>query len=878
MTIHPGSRVGPYEILSRIGAGGMGEVFRARDTRLGRTVAVKALPAQFAQSAQLRLRLQREARAISSLTHPHICALYDVGEENGVDYLVMEYLEGETLADRLSKGALPLDEALRYAIEIGEALEVAHREGIVHRDLKPGNIILTKSGAKLLDFGLARTAADAAPITADAPTVQAPQNQPLTAEGTIVGTFQYMAPEQLEGLPADARTDIFAYGAVMYEMITGKRAFDGKTKTSLIAAIVAGTPAPIASIRPIAPSALEHVVQRCLDKDPDARWQSAHDVRLELEWIARSHASPEAVKARSTSKLPWLVAAIVLLLAIAAGVLGLRTKPRVETPLHTHLLAPRGKDFSFLLSRLTISPDGRYVTFGVLGDPRLWLRAVDSLEAKPIEGTERAEFPFWSPDSRWIVFSDTKKLKKVGLTGAPPVTLADAGLLRGGAFLEDGSVLFAPNPVTPIKRLAPNGTVTDITKLDTEKRETTHRWPVVLPDGKHFFYLAGAHTEVAGSDLNAVWIAPLDAPHDRKLLLRARSNVAYANGHLLYVKDNVLVAHPFDEKKLEVRGEPFRLADRVAYHSGYFASPFSAAGDGTIVYQSEANPESRLAWFIDSRLGEPFGVPMPFISLTVSPDGRRAVAEVAATRETDLADLWLIELAEDRRTRLTSTNNMAEWLPIWAPDNRRFAFARGLGYGNGGDLVIYDTVSGAETKIFSGGEHTPRLHDWSADGRWISFGLATPNPGRDTSLYVLDTLTGKHRPFIATEADEDRGMFSPDGKWIAYVSNDSGKPQAYATTFPNPSPRIEIASLPAGGLDWTPEGIFIVSEWKLYLVPVEFNGDRISFGAPRNLGNVPKEATSGWVVDSKRQLLSVAAEDDYADTVTLLRGWSAPKQ
>ena len=521
----PNTRLGPYEIVSLLGSGGMGEVYQALDTRLDRTVAIKVLPHHLSADPSLRERFDREARAISSLTHPHICALYDLGHEEGIDYLVMEYLEGESLADRVTRGALPVEQVLRYGVEIADALDHAHRQGLIHRDLKPGNIMLTKSGAKLLDFGLVKfQSPDEVGKLTSLPT----ENRALTQEGTILGTFQYMAPEQLEGRDADARTDIFALGAVLYEMATGRRAFQGASKASLIASIISAMPEPISSVQPLTPPALERVVQVCLAKDPDRRWQSAHDIAEELRWISEAGsqagvASVVVTHRRNRERL-WLgSAAIGTVIAIVLGAMLWKARRVEPRSLHASFVPPPGVSLSVNdndASSLTISPDGRYLTFcGVTADSRksLWLDRLDTGEMKPLAGTEKGFAPFWSPDSRSIGFFSFGKLKRIDVSGGPAVPLADAPDGRGGSWSRDGVIIFAGYWRDSIHRVSANGgAVTTVSRVDEEHGETTHRWPIFLPDGKRFIYLAGTHRAGAESELNAVYLGSLDSGVSRR--------------------------------------------------------------------------------------------------------------------------------------------------------------------------------------------------------------------------------------------------------------------------------------------------------------------------------------------------------------------------
>jgi serine/threonine protein kinase len=499
MTLTSGSRLGPYEIVSAVGAGGMGEVYKARDTRLDRTVAIKVLPAHVASDPDVRQRFEREARAVAALNHPHICTLHDIGTQDGTDFLVMEYLEGETLADRLTKSALPLDQALRYGIEIADALDKAHRAGIIHRDLKPGNIMLTKGGAKLLDFGLAKTGAATVAGTGLSMLPTTPPN--LTARGTILGTFQYMAPEQLEGLEADIRTDIFAFGAVLYEMLTGKKAFEGKSQASLIAAILDRDPPPISTVQPVTPRALDRMVSTCLAKDKDDRWQSSRDLLRELKWIAEGTSSASA---NAAARLPpWRHSLVLLALGLTlGGILAgagvwLAVRPaRIETATSRFVMpAPEKVTFGTSTNSMSqaLSRDGRYLVFvgsNADGTSRLWLRPLDSLTARVLPGTEGASSPFWSPDNRSVGFFSGGKLKKIDMSGGPAQTLADAPSQVGGTWNPDGVILFAPSAADALYRVSSGGgAAMPVTDLDESLREVRHAWPFFLPDGRHFLFL-----------------------------------------------------------------------------------------------------------------------------------------------------------------------------------------------------------------------------------------------------------------------------------------------------------------------------------------------------------------------------------------------------
>src|SRR5262245_33314685 len=596
MTLSAGSRLGPYEIISPLGAGGMGEVYRARDTRLDRTVAIKVLPEHLSASLESRQRFEREAKTISQLSHPHICALYDFGRDGEIEYLVMEYLEGQTLADRLAKGPFSQDQTLRCGMEIADALDKAHRQGIVHRDLKPGNAMLTRSGVKLLDFGLAKAMepGTTAGLTA------LPTRAVLTQEGTILGTTQYMSPEQLEGKTADARTDIFALGATLYEMATGKKAFTGSTQASLISAILRDDPPPISQVQPLSPPALDRVVRTCLAKDPEDRWQSAADIKRELQWIAEGSAAGVAAQAsvstpRSRERLAWTAFALATAAALIMGFLFLRREPERDLVFQSSILAPEQAQFAFQGSPPAVSPDGRRIAFAA-GPPnalrRLWVRSFEASVAQPLPGTEGGSCPFWSPDSRFLGFFADGKLKKMDVIGGTPQILADAPGGHGGTWSREGVILFST--YGPLHRVPESGgAAAPVTRLDEGVGGLGHYWPVFLPDGRHFLYQrylgpTGNHQDSPFG----LYLGSLDSK-DEKELGRLRANAAYTPasdgssvGHLLYLQGRALVARPFDSRRLEFTGEADPIAAQVKAFGASSTAVFSVSANGVLVYQS----------------------------------------------------------------------------------------------------------------------------------------------------------------------------------------------------------------------------------------------------------------------------------------------------
>src|SRR5216684_3826430 len=612
MALASSTKLGPYEIQSPLGAGGMGEVYRARDTRLDRTVAVKILPTHLSDNPEFKQRFEREARTISSLNHPHICHLYDIGSQDGTDFLVMEFLDGETLAERLRKSAVPLNELLKMGMEVAEALEAAHRAGIVHRDLKPGNIMLTKAGAKLMDFGLAKPAplggsgSGLAPLLSTARTLSAPSPaSPLTTAGSIVGTIQYMSPEQIEGKEADAGSDIFAFGAVLYEMATGKRAFQGKSQISVASAILEKDPEPISATKPLAPAALDYLVATCLAKDREERFQAAHDIKLELQWIAADRSAP-AVPALPPSpshtreRLGWALAVVIAMaLGVVAGIFFNHPLPSTQV-IRTVIDPPANSTLSLtgdFAGPPVLSPDGASIAFvasGTDGKTALWVRPMNVLEAHALPGTEGAIFPFWSPDDRALGFFADGKLKTIDLNGGSALVVCEAPFGRGGAWGPGGVILFSPNTQTPVMRVnVSGGTPVPVTKVDTAQH-TSHRWPSFLPDGRHFLYLAINHDSSRAAN-DTLYYASLDGRENRTLF-RSTSNAVYGSGFLMFVRGDQLMAQAFDPPTGSLSGEAQSLASGVVNDVSTWHMDASASNNGLLVLGSGGTADLKLLW------------------------------------------------------------------------------------------------------------------------------------------------------------------------------------------------------------------------------------------------------------------------------------------
>ena len=850
MPLTSGTKLGPYEILSPVGAGGMGEVYRARDTRLERSVAIKVLPAHLSSDPDLKLRLEREARAISSLQHPHICVLHDVGHHDGTDYLVMEYLEGETLADRLRKGPLPLEQVLKIGIEIADALDKAHRRGIIHRDLKPGNVMLTSTGAKLMDFGLAKSAALAAMAGSDVQRGLTPSSptspvamatggaNPLTAAGTVVGTFQYMAPEQIEGQEADARSDIFALGAVLYEMVTGKRAFQGKSQLSVASAILEKEPAPISSLRaPISP-ALEHVISRALHKDPEKRWQNAGDIRAELEWASESGnavgaaAVPSSIVAAQPGR-PWLLVltAALALLAVAVAGWSLWRKPPHAHRLVASISPPADSEFDLVGdygAPPVVSPDGANVAFGAAD--RIWVRSLESGEARALEGTDNGSFPFWSPDSRKLGFFAGGKLKIVDTAGGAPTTVCEAPNPRGGTWSPNGVLVFAPNIRSALYRVpAAGGTPAPATTLDSAKH-STHRWPQFLPDGDHFVYLATNHA--GQKEFSGIYLGSLSGGKTADpLLIRSESNAQYASGYLLFVRQSDLMAQRFDPGRLALEGDPVRLADTALNDSGIWRGVFSASNNGLLVFArgSNAAQQGQLTWFDEhgSALGTvgERGSNDPRLSA----DGHRMAVEFGDPNP----DIWIFDTVHKVRSRATTSGDNTS--PVWSPDGKTVAFQTVPLKANKGQLAVKPSDGTGSARLLYPEDQWQAPTDWSPDGKYILYDRGDPGI---TDIFVLPLAPGqKPFPFVQTPAWERSGVFSPDGRWVAYSSRESGRDEVYVASFPGPGPKWQVSSNGARTPRWRHDGkaLFAVSGDSVVEFPIVISNGALQAGAPKIL-------------------------------------------
>jgi Tol biopolymer transport system component len=875
----PGTRLGPYQILAPLGAGGMGEVYRARDTRLGRDVAIKVLSPHLAATPEVRARFEREARTISQLNHPHICTLYDVGHQDGTDYLVMELLEGETLAHRLEKGPLPVAEVLTLGTQIADALDRAHRAGVVHRDLKPGNVMLTKAGAKLMDFGLARAAGlGAAPGTlTESPTV----SRPLTAEGTIVGTFQYMAPEQLEGKEADARSDLWALGCVLYEMATGKRAFEGQSQASLIVAIMEHQPRPLTELQPLSPPALEHVVTRCLTKDADERWQSARDVMHELQWIAAAGSqagvpAPVAARRRGGNRIAWALAGALALSVVALGslVLRLHVPPRV---VRFDVHPPKGTTD---MGWPRVSPDGQTLAFlasDSTGTARLWIRSLNAIEARPLGETElqsfgRAARPFWAPDGKYLAFIAKGRLRKVPVAGGPVIDICDASGGADGTWGRSGWILFDGGPGDPIRGVpASGGAPQPITYIDQAHGETGHGWPFFLPDGRHFLFTASR----AGS-LGEIRLGTLGSKGSR-LIGHTKDRAEYASpGYLVFDNGGVLMAQPFDAHSTRTTGEPVPIGEKLGGEYG----DFSVSSGGVLAYEAEPSQgETQLLWV--ARDGHSLGEvapPGPYEEVALSPDGIRLAVKVAGDQPAT-RDIWVRDLSRHVSSRLTFSPSDEGW-PVWSPDGTRIAYVFDV---RGASPLMIQAANGVgvvDSVAFNSG-NLFGLYDWSGAANTILFGCISASSGIDIWAMPLDAPRAA-RPLLQSPFDERSGRLSPDGRWLAYSSDESGRDEVCVVSYPHAGGKWQVSTAGGGFPQWRADGkeLFFQGADESIMAAAIGGGPSFEAGAPKFLFKIALArgfGACGWAVsrDGQRFVVNAAPAKAAARHLVVVTNWTS---
>ena len=818
MALPTGTRMGPYEIVSLLGAGGMGEVYRAKDTRLDRTVAIKVLPSHLTSDPELRQRMQREARAISALQHANICTLHDIGAHNGIDFMVMEYLEGQTLAARLEKGALPLDQVLKVGTEVVQALDKAHRQGIIHRDLKPANIMLTKAGAKLMDFGLAKPKLSivshaVGTFTPSTPTMNLTSltsaASPLTQKGSVVGTFQYIAPEVLQGAEADARSDLFSFGCVLYEMVTGRRAFEGKSQLSVFTAILEKEPESVSLTQPLTPPVVDHVIRACLAKDPADRIQDAHDVAMNLKW-APVAAPAEKLPSQFNMARAAGFGVLVLALIALAGFLGNRWAGSSYAPVSLHSEIPPPE--KFLLDATgdaggmpVLSPQGDKLAFVAHSSASklLWVRSLSSDSAKPLDGTSGATHPFWSPDGHLLGFFSGGKLMKIAADGGPVATLADASNPRGGTWSTHDVIVFEGDYLGGLMKVnAQGGTAEPATVLDRTKH-STHRWPWFLPDGEHFLFFATNHT---GGDpkQNGIYFGSVNTKATR-LVVSAESGAQYASGYLLYRANTALVAQPFDPNSGTLSGSAVPLVNNIRDDVGVWRSIFSVSQNGFMVYQigSASAAESRLMWF--DRTGKSLTQYNPeekgIVDVRLSPDNKKAAVSAAN-------GIWTYDLERNTKTRVTFDDQLL-LQPAWSPDGKMLMFAAHTAKGGGSVELRAKAAdgSGSEKTVIAVQDnyHYP---EWSPDGKYLTY--LRGEGEKQVSLWAVP-VAGDSKPVSIVQPPSAQSNLyhyrvSPNGHWVAYGSDESGQEEVYVTTFPEGKSKWKVSENGGGTPAWSGKG------------------------------------------------------------------------
>jgi Tol biopolymer transport system component len=877
-----GTRLGPYEVLALVGEGGMGQVFKARDTRLGRTVAVKMLPASLAADAVRRERFEREARTISRLEHPNICPLYDIGEYDGHLYLVMQFLEGETLADAIARGPLSIRKALDYAVQIAEALAAAHRSDIVHRDLKPGNVMITPSGVRLLDFGLARnvTGGSSAATAAD----RTGMRGALTTEGTILGTLSYMAPEQIDGRQVDTRADVFSFGAVLFEMVTGLKAFDAETPARVMSAILRDEPARVSSIVPVTPAALEALIHACLAKDPNERWQNLGDVARQLRHLRDMMSGAKSASMSASAVLPagaprqrvsWrrylVLAAGVAAIGAAAFVAGRLATPRAipQAPrVHAMILPPAGM---YLTSTLALSPDGQRLAFVAAdstGQRQLWVRALASPELQALNGTADAADPFWSPDGSQVGFFAQGQLKRVPASGGAVSVIADSGGGAGGSWNADGVIIFGRLDGPLMKVNAAGGRAEPIAAFDDARGETHHLYPNFLPGGDAYVFYVNSRER-------GLYVASLSRPGKTRLFDpdpalpagAAATPGVYANGRLLYVRDRVLMARRFDLDTLTAASEAITVAETVDYDPPGQAA-FTIAND-VLVFRARAHrPQAQLSWV--DRTGQPLpeiaSPPGNFRTLALSPDAR--ILAIDRRDPQGLPSVWLVDTDTGASTRLTA----AYWAsdPLWSPDGRMLAYS--IAVDTPPNLVVRaDNGRGPERRLTTTKGEQHYANSFTPDGRLLIYHAITPTTGTDLHAVDVNDPASTPQRLLQTRANEHSARVSPDGRWVAYVSDESGQPEVYVARFPEMQGTVRVSNSGGARPSWRRDGselFYLAPGGRLMAVPVRLSAATLSPGPPVELLRAAFYADAYTVHPSGQRFL-IASPAASTDTVPL---------
>ena len=894
MSIATGTKLGPYEIVSPVGAGGMGEVYRAHDARLGREVAVKVLPSAYAYDPDRLKRFEQEACASSALNHPNILSIYDVGKHGGTPYVVSELLEGETLRKRIAGTPLAQRRALDYALQIAHGLAAAHEKGIIHRDLKPDNIFITNDGrVKILDFGIAKlTQVDQEPVRTDIPT-----RRVITDPGVVMGTVGYTSPEQLKGGSLDQRSDIFAFGAILYEMLSGRRAFHGESAAETMSAILKEDPSELSLINNNVSPALERLVNHCLEKNPESRFHSASDLAFALESISSASSTSPQITASSipaqTVLMPALprrrmtrremifasVAAIAVVaafaLAVALFVPYFRNKPTETHAVRFFINPPEKASFG----SFAISPDGLHLAFVALdasGKAVLWVRPLDAPNGQALSGTEEAQYPFWSPDSRFIGFFAGGKLKKIELNGGTVQTLCAAAIPRGGSWSSSGVIVFGPSPNEALYQVSETGgPASPLTKLEPSRQEASHRWPHFLPDGRHFLY-----SVLGGPQSQGIYVTSLDGKENRRLLNISNSIAMYAApGYLLFRREATLMGQAFNLDNLQLSGDPFPVAEQVGFDLSTFQTYFSVSQTGMLAYSVATGGKTQLAWI--DRGGKEIslvGQPGNYIRPSLSPDGKRVAVDGSDLQGN--RDVWLLDLATGNPTRFTF-DPAQDLFAVWSADGSRIVF----GSDREGPRNIYQrsaTGASKEERLLKSDFNAYPV-DWSRDGRYIAYVLNDPKTKID--VWVLP-LFGDQKPFpfANTEASERGARFSPDGKWLAYVSDESGIPQIYVETFPASGGKWQVSTSGGYHLAWRQDGkelFYVSADRKMMAVDVKGDGASFEAGPPKTLFDlrVPtftgSQAQFAVTADGQKFLIANTFGENKSEPITVALNWTA---
>ena len=882
MTLATGMKFGPYEIQDRLGEGGMGVVYRARDPRLGRTVALKVLPTAYAADDERVRRFAQEAKAAGSLSHPAILAVFDVGVLDGVPFMVSELLEGETLRERLTRGFLPPSKAVDYAVQIADGLAAAHDKGIVHRDLKPENLFLTGEGrVKILDFGLAKLVARAAPE------VEATASMPAkTGAGAVMGTIGYMSPEQVSGDAVDHRTDIFSFGAVLYEMLCGRRAFSGATASETLRAIFQEDPRPLTDGDRVVPEPLERIVRRCFEKRPGERFQSARDLAFALQSLSGSTPSGAASStarlpwgARNRERVAWTAAALAL---VAAGVFGLRGRhPDIAAPdpVRLELSLPEGTTLEPLPTgnSIAVSPDGRRVAFvgSTMGHPpRIWIRTLDNPAAALLAGTEDAFSPFWSPDGRHLAFFAGGRLRRVALVGGPPEDLGEVEFGNAGTWGSDGTILYSEfvGRNAGLHRISAAGGVASPVELDVSGSAKPAYWPQFLPDGRHFLFLTGPFT--GGGRENRLNVGTLGSKASTPLFAADSPATFVSSGHLLFVRDGVLLAQPFDPDRLVAKGEAGPLAAAVTYVRPTGSAQYGASADGRVVVYNPPPAPTRLTWLDrEGRTIGTVGEPAYVAMLRLSPDGTRVVVAIGDLRK-GAGDIWIDDLGRGQRSRLTQDSGDA-MAPAWHPGGQSIAFSSA----RDGPPQIYvrKAESGGEEKLVPTMPGVQIVQDWSPDARRIVFEniSASRQTRRQLWLVTLANPTSV-APFEPGPSSKTQGRFSPDGRWLAFGSDETGRPEIFVAALDGGS-RQQVSAAGGSLPRWRHDGreLFFLGLNKALMAVSVTPGPRPAFGVPRTLfmAGTSTEPDFDVSADGQRFLMTLAPGGKVESALTVLFGW-----